>query len=888
MKLFLSRLIPIVMLATWAAPVSVLADDDDAKTPFRPDAFLEKAAVGPAGEGVWVVPTTQLVKPAGKTILVPGRPVAMALSPDGKLLAVKGSKELTLFDAQTREVRQSLAIKQGSGFCGVAWSADGSTVWLTTSKNRLLGASLKKGANYAWTNEIVLPGAFLRKDGSFRRYDQGVPLPVSPDKDSAPGGFAFDGEGKLAYVALSLNDSLGIVDLAAKKVIAEIPVGVAPYDVRLVGGKAYVTNWGGRRPQKGDLTGPTGGSAAVINPAGIASTGTVSVIDLASRKVVREIPVMLHPSAMALAPGGGRLYVANANSDTISVIDTARDEVTATWSAQPMPRLPLGSAPTALALSPDGQRLYTTLGGNNCVAVLETKGGTLEGLIPTGWYPGDLCLAGETLCVANTKGVGGRLRDLSVAEKKKAKGYTSHQQLGSVSFIDVPGAEQLQRYTVEVGANMRLPRLAAMMKAAPAERRIVPVPTRPGEVSAIKHVIYIIKENRTYDQVFGDMKKGKGDASLCQFGSQVTPNHHALAEEFVLLDNFYCNGVLSADGHQWTDEGMVTDYLEKSFGGFTRSYPYEGDDAMGFVASGFIWDHVLRAGLTFRDYGEMVTSKVAGRASWKTLYQDYQTGRHTVQVNVKTAVHGLEPYICPGFPGFPLTVPDVYRAQLFLKEFAQFEAKGEMPNFIIMLLPGDHTSGTRPGVPTPRAQVADNDLALGQIVEAVSKSRFWSETAIFAVEDDPQAGLDHIDGHRTVALCVSPYTRQGKVDSSHYSQTGMLRTIELILGVGPLTQLTMAANPMVNCFMDKADMTPYRCRPNNIPLDEMNPPLAALKGQQAEDARVSIALPLEEPDKCDEMTLNRILWHSVKGYDVPYPEIKTRLTTGVPSERDED
>ena len=875
------RLVSLLTLVTLGLLASCHISPEKMAREFKPQDYLVQAVVGPRGDGAYVVPTTQLVSPAGKTVLFPGRPVSVALSPDGRLLAVKNMNNLVFFDMNKQEIAQTLPFpeKMGASFCGIAWSSEGRVVWATTATNQLLGASRKENGLFQWDKKILLPGFKPREDGSYRRYDQGIPLDDPASKlASAPGGLALDPARGLAYVTLSLNNTLAVVDLAVGQVVEEIPVGIAPYDVRLVGAKAYVTNWGGRRPRQGDLTGLTAGSAAVITKAGIAATGTVSVIDLAARKAIREIEVELHPSGMALSPDGQRLYVANANSDSISVIDTTADAQTARWIAKPMKDLPLGSTPNALAVSPDGARLYAALGGNNCLAVIDTVSGAVTGLIPTGWYPGDLCLSPDgMLCIANTKGVGSRLRDLAPEEKAKVEGFNSHQHLGSVTFAAVPDDGKLKEYTFQAAANMRLPRMTGLLKMPQVAQRAVPVPTRPGERSVFKHVIYIIKENRTYDQVFGDLPQGDGDPALVHFGRKVTPNHHALAEEFVLLDNFYCNGVLSADGHQWTDEGLVTDYLEKSFGGFTRSYPYEGDDVMAFASSGFIWDQALRAGLTFRDYGEMVHARMTpDDATWQQIYHDFQTGERNVKIEATTPVRGLEPYIHPTYVGFPLTVPDVYRAQMFLKEFRQFEAKGELPNFIIMLLPADHTSGTVPGLPTPNASVADNDLALGQIVEAVSKSRFWPETAIFVVEDDPQAGLDHVDGHRTVALCVSPYTRRAHVEHTHYNQTSMLRTIELILGVGPLTQLTMAANPMAECFTAKPSLSPYTARPNNIPLDEMNPPLEALSGKRRHYAQQSLELPLDEVDQADEGVFNRIPWHAAKGYDVPYPTLKSK------------
>ena len=834
-----------------------------------PETFLDKVVVGPQDDGTYVVATTQRIAPAGDTILFPGRPVDLALSPDGSLLAVKNKNDVTFISMATREVRQTLRLpSDGNSFCGIAWSRDGRTLWNTATEHFLRGATQQPDGSFAWTVEIMLPGP-------------------GGGKNSSPGGLALDEDQGLAYVTLSRNNSLGIVNLSSGQVETEIPVGIAPYTVLPAGNKAYVSNWAGRRPSDSDTTGPTSGSRTVVDPeTGIVSTGTISVIDLSLRKTVKEIEVDLHPSEMALSPDGSRLYVANANSDTISVIDTASDTRVGTLGVKPMNELPFGSAPNALAHSLDGNTLFVANGANNAIAVIDLTTGKPAGFIPTGWYPGSVLLAGNTLCVANTKGVGGRFQKTNEGMKADMfgsgwTGYNSHDHMGSVTFVDIPDADTLEDYTVQVATDMRLPRMHEVMNLKQVAPRVTPVPTRPGEVSPIKHVLYIIKENRTYDQVFGDLPQGNGDPMLCQFGREVTPNHHALAETYVLLDNFYCNGVLSADGHQWTNEGYVTDYLEKSFGDFSRSYPYDGDDALAYASSGFIWDYVLRAGLTFRNYGEFVKAKIdPGDATWADIYSDYTNGTRNVSIRATTELHTLEPYLCPTFIGFPGKVQDVYRAQEFIDELKEFEAQGEWPNFTIMLLPNDHTVGTRPDYPTPRAAVADNDLALGRIVDAVSHSTFWPETAIFVVQDDPQAGLDHVDGRRTVALCISPYTKRGEVISTNYNQSSMLRTMELILGLPPMNQLDMAATPMDACFTETPDYTPYTHLPNSIPLDEMNPEKTALSGKQLHYAELSLQQPLDEIDMADEDTLNRIIWHSIKGYDTPYPVLARRGEIG--------
>jgi hypothetical protein len=329
---------------------------------------------------------------------------------------------------------------------------------------------------------------------------------------------------------------------------------------------------------------------------------------------------------------------------------------------------------------------------------------------------------------------------------------------------------------------------------------------------------------------------------------------------------------LSATGHEWVDAAYVTDYLEKAFGGFTRSYPVDGDDALAFASSGFLWDNARARKKTFRNYGEFTeTTYGPPNATWAQVYDDYRNGTRKVGIKVKANVQSLQPYTHPHYPGFPLRTPDVYRARLFLEDLKVWEKKGELPDLLYVFLPCNHTVGTRPGYPTPRAMVADNDLALGRIVEGVSRSRFWKDTCLFVVEDDPQFGFDHVDGHRTVALVISPYTRRKFVDHTCYNQTGMVKTIELLLGLPAMNQLDLSATPMRHCFREKPDLTPYTCRPSRVALDEMNPPLTGLKGRALYWARRSVELPLDKEDEADPDTLNRILWHATRGYDTPYP-----------------
>ena len=818
-----------------------------------PNDGLSTRTVGPQADGSILVPTNQLLRPEGFQILFPGRPVDLALSPDGNWLAVLNKNSLDLIRVSDRTIMQTLALNGGGSFNGLSFSADGDQIYVSQSRDKIYMAQKDQNNILNWAEPIQFPEAGIG----------GHPV---------PGGFSINAGGDRMYVPLSRSNTLAVVELADVS-ITEIPVGVSPYEVLLFSPKkAYVSNWGGRQPEEGDPSYTTSGSEIVIDPrTGIASSGTVSVIDLEAQKQIKSIEVGLHPGAMVLSPDRARLYVACANSDIISVIDTENDVLLDSISVRLAKDLPFGSAPNALAISPDGTQLYVANGTDNALCVIQLdKKNELAGFIPTGWYPGAVILDKDAtfLFVANTKGIGSRNM------RTDRPGYNTHDHLGSISIIALPDKARLQTMTQVVKENNSFEKMKKQLGLENKASRRVAVPQFPGQESHFKHVVYIIKENRTYDQVFGDMKQGNGDSSLLHFGWEVTPNHHALAEEFVLMDNYYCSGVLSADGHQWTDEAYVTDYIEKFFGGFPRSYPYDGGDPLAYAASGFIWDNVLNNGLSYRNYGEFVDAVIEPQnATFTDIYQDFLAGTNRISIRAKSNLPQMEPFTCPTFIGFPEKVPDVYRAAEFIKELKGFEKKDNFPNFIIMLLPNDHTSGTRPGLPTPRAAVADNDLALGRVVEALSHSKFWKETCIFVTEDDPQAGLDHVDGHRTVGLVISPYTKRGEVISTNYSQINMFRTIENILGLPPLNQFDLAAEPMVDCFTSRADFTPYVALPNRIPLDELNPELLSLSGDALYWAQKSLEQDLDELDRIDEDTFNRIIWHSVKGYDVPYPQL---------------
>ena len=843
--------------------------------------LYDQSHVGPLADGRVIVPTNQILSPAGRQVTVGGRPTDVTLSPDRKWLAVLNINEVQLVDVESEKILSQVAIRGGS-FKGIVFAPDGKRLYASTMKGGIAVLKVSQAGKLSATKPIELPAKRARKGDS-----------------SLPVGLAISADGKTLYAALNLINMLAEIDLASGEVKREIEVGNAPYDVVLVRNQAYVSNWAGRLPVGDMATGPSGVAPPVrVDPErNIANDGSVSVVDLKNGREIAQVVVGLHPSGMVVMPNGNHVVVANASSDTLSVIDTRTRKVVESITTRPAKRLPFGSAPNALAISADGRQLYASNGTNNSIAVVEfaPPHSKLLGCVPTGWYPAGLAFdtVRQALYVANIKGIGSRNRSWEGQRKINGNvvfGYNSHDKQGTLSFIKLSTDKELAEQTKIVLANNRLNEIEKAFAPVRANVLPRPVPERHGEPSVFKQVLYIIKENRTYDQVLGDVKKGEGDPSLCIFGQEVTPNHHKLVDEFVLLDNFNCSGVNSADGHQWTNEAYVTDYLEKSFGGFPRSYPYPGGDAMAYAPSGFLWDNVLAKKKSLRIYGEFTTAQMRWKDSkrrdsprWLDLYRDFVENKGQIAVIVTPGIKTIEPYLCPTAAGFTNAIPDVHRAAQFINELHGYEKKGELPNLLMMLLPNDHTSGTRPGLPTPNSAVADNDLALGRIIEAVSHSKFWKDTCIFVVEDDPQMGFDHIDGHRTVALVVSPYTRRKVVDSTNYNQTSMVRTIELILGLPPMNQIDASATPMTSCFTDRPDLTPYSAVPNLIPLDQLNPEMAEIKEARARHwAEESLKMNLDEVDKADENIFNRILWHAQRGRDDTYPD------WAVTAEADED
>jgi len=766
------------------------------------------------------MPTATVQLPNGWSLSPAGRQMELGGLPL-KLLPIPGSSQVLvasngytghfigLIDVAKAELVQRVPISEG--WMGMALSPDGGHVFVSGgSKDQILLFDFADG-KLTPAGEIALPG------GTF------------------PAGLHINKAGTRLYVTANLSNALLVVDLASKEVTATIGVGNKPYTCLVTADEAvaYVSDWGEE---------------------------DVAVIDLKTSVVRSKVKVQEKPNDLPLTPDEQRLFVANGNRNTVSVIDTKEARVVEQIDVGLVPNAPLGSTPNALAFAPDGRTLYVANADNNAVAVLDIgkPGHTVSrGFIPTGWYPTAVCVSsigdGAHIIVANGKGAASvpnnkAWLDSNLAGRKslgdtKNPSYIANLIEGTLSIIPLPDEKMLVSYSHQAQQN------SPFATAHPSANASFPL----GKECPIRHIIYIIKENRTYDQVFGDMAEGNGDPSSCLFPDEITPNHHALAREFVLLDHFFHDAEVSADGHHWVTSAYATDYVEKFW---PSMYAGRGqkvrldlhDDPVAYSAGGFIWDLCAKAGLTYRSYGEF--ARVRGAEPGK----------------VRPATPSLAGHHHPTYAGADAigVITDMKRFEIWSEEFQQFVQRGEVPRFQVLSLPNDHTVGTRPGKFTPRAMLADNDLALGRIVETVSHSPIWKSTAIFVVEDDAQNGSDHVDCHRTVGLVVSPYIRRHAVDGTMYSTSSMLKTMELILGLPPMTQYDAAATPMWTSFQATPDLAPYNARPNGVPLNETNT-------GRAFGAQRSIQMALEEADRAPEQELNEIVWKAMRGADSRMP-----------------
>jgi YVTN family beta-propeller protein len=787
------------------------------------------SVAGPKADGTGITSGGWYLTPAGAQLGLGNFPMSGSVSPDQKYLvaanAGAGTQSLQVVDIQQQKVIQTINYNSPEAlYIGLAFSPDGKKFYASAGGNNKIRVFTFNQGKLAEQSPILL------KDQAGTNF--------------YPAGISLSADGKSMYVANNLNYSASRIDLTTGQMVATVPVGKMPYAAMLSkdGSSLYVSNWG---------------------------EASVSVVDVKSLSIKKTISVGLHPNAIAENPVNGLIYVANSDSDEISIIDPQKQQVVQTISLAPYHGAPAGSQPDALTVSADGKTLYVANSLNNDIAVigLGEDGGNLqeakvEGLIPTAWYPTGVYLVqdGKQLMVLNAKGLG-------AGPNNQTHQWLGDMIKGTMSFIPVPNKEQLKSYSNQVNENNHVQEAKGNNSWITSENGNEFPISRSNDQnrSPIKHVIYVIKENQTYDHVLGDLGKGNGDPSLALYGKEVTPNHHKLANQFVTLDNFYADAEVSADGHNWTTAGKANDYVQKNwladYSGRNRDYDFDGGGGGSLLdespytrpKAGYIWDVAMRAGLSFRNYGEFAYryDPVAKKYLPNNPYTTDFRGNYD-----------------PLYPSWDLNISDMARYYEWEKEFKQFEKNGNLPQFETVYLPNDHTGGWKWG---PQQMVAQNDYALGKLVDKVSHSKYWKDTAIFVVEDDAQGGVDHVDAHRSVALAISPYTQIGKVDSTFYDTPSVLRTMELILGLKPMTQFDAAAIPMVNSFTSHPNFTPYAVEKTKYWVDTEGP--AGTAGGEAAAVNQPASYPAEmdfsRPDSIDRNKLNRENWKKIKGY---YPE----------------
>jgi len=881
-----------------------------------------------------LLPTNQWISPYGSRILDDNaRLVSSTISPDGVYMAALGwndfSGYLTIIDLKTGQIVQQTGLQtEASGASGTDYSvgpdgplfsSNGSALWVPQS-TYLLRFSFNEGASTPATETASIPlcGSPLSSDSCNPNFG-----PSNASGADLPAGMALSPDGSKLYVALNGSNALGVINTATNTLTQEIPVGNAPRQVALADGGtvAYVSNEGGRPAHTGECTNLSDGTPIVSNcSTGGASTGTVSVVNLTTGKEDKEIPVGLQPTA--LYQHGSALFVANSNDDSVSVIDENTNSVAQTVTTNPVPGATVGSYANAISM-PDPSTVLVSIGRDNAVAVYHYSGLNsplrYRGLIPTDWYPvqvePDSSLGAGDIVVTNDRGIGDRGPQATIDKgpyTSPATGYNTYDDTGTVTTFTMPSDAQLPGLTQTVFTDNDWEQIKPIEQG---DYDSVPtvIPAHLGGSSPIKHVVVIVRENRTYDQDLGDLGEGNGDPADAQFGAQVTPNGHALARRFGDLDNFYDEGTLSADGHNWIVQAEANDYVEKEFGAFYRSYPSQGGDALAYQRDGFLWNAAKRAGVSVQNFGEYIYnpySLPAGAPGWDTWYKEsqYLEGRRPgpapisdpcQYVRANSDIPSLEAITYKCFPNFQLSIPDQYRVDTWMPEFARQVQTGQMPALSFMWLMTDHTTGT--GVPDPVAQVADNDLAVGRVVDAISHSQFWKSTAIFVVEDDTQNGVDHVDGHRGPAFVISPYSNPG-VDDQYYTQLDMVKTIEQILGVKPMNQEDGAAEPMYAAFTDHPNFAPYNVQRNQIPLtlgapgypstltaadaahmtraerDDFHPQgivpadmRPVYRAWQAWLAVQGAKQRFDGPDRINTSELNRYDWYSAHDWSVAYP-----------------
>ena len=808
------------------------------------------------------------------------------LMPDAQTIVVEDRFGLAFFDAKTHRLIDRWSYRKEEKYQGSMSTFSGIKTLVHNDSTFIFWGAGGKGN----------PNSYLMQafwDGRHAKFIKAISFePIPPATIALPNEVVVRLEaGQLyAYVILNGNNQLVKVRVKDSKVMWAAPTGVAPFGLTLIQNKAYVTNWAGSVPNatsKLETAGIPWGSAYVDPRTGATAQGTISIVDISNGKPLKELAVGLHPNALISSPDKQFVYVANGNSDYISVINTQTETVSDSIFVGLFQQGVgyIGSTPNGLAIDGLGTTLYVANALDNaiCVVALGKKASSngkgqskINGYIPTEAYPSGIVLLQNELFVTNLEATGARIAQPvsqpSGNKKTSSSGqiaFNSHKQLASVSFIPIPNEAQLNAYTAKVRRLNHQFRLTLSEQLPRANILPKPVPERIGEPSVFKYVLYIIKENRTYDQVLGDVPQGKGMPSLCIFGDSVTPNQHQLAKDYMLMDNYYVSGKSSAEGHHWANAAMVTDYTQKSVRAWFRSYPHVLNDAMVYNKKGLIWNNALDHGKTVRMYGEAITCEFDTKTyDWVKLYQLREQGKTFPFRNTST-ISRVRPIMATSFPGGDnARVSDQMRADAFIKELQETAARpgGQLPNLMIMALPNDHTAGLNPAFPTPRSMVADNDLAVGRIVEAVMSSRFADSTVIFISEDDSQAGWDHVSAYRTTGFVISKYSRLQKTLSTNYNQTSMIRTMEQILGLPPMNVIDATALPMFDCFTNYPDLSfKYTALPNRIALNEMNPAPEKLRGDALRYTNQSIKYAFEQIDRGHDDLLNRILWFSVKG-----------------------
>ncbi|PSL32199.1 bifunctional YncE family protein/alkaline phosphatase family protein [Chitinophaga ginsengisoli] len=762
------------------------------------------------------LPNGWSLTPVGEHLQLGDLPLNIAVSSSKKYMAVTNNgqsvQSIQLIDVKSQQVTDAVVIPKS--WFGLKFSADGNNLYASGGNdNRILQYGVRQG-------KLLLKDSIILG-------------PKWPEKIS-PSGIEIDDSRKLLYVLTKENNSLYIIDLATKNIIKQLPLGGEGYNCLLSSDKKllYITCWG---------------------------CDKVLILDTKQQTFQREIKVGDNPNDLCMSKNGKYLYVANANDNAVSVIDLTKNAVIETLNTALYPNAPNGSTTNGLALSENGKTIYIANADNNCLSVFDvsTPGASKsKGFIPVGWYPTNVKVIGKKIYVANGKGFSSMANpfgpnpmrkkedvEYQAGDKNRPKEvqYIAGLFKGTMSIIPEPTAQQLTVYSQQVYKNTPYTKEKESITAGEAGN---PIPMKTGASSPIKYVFYVIKENRTYDQVLGDMKEGNGDSSLVLFGERITPNLHKLAREFVLLDNFYVDAEVSADGHNWSMAGYATDYLEKtwptSYGGRGGSYDAEGNRAIANAPKGFIWDHCKRAGISYRTYGEFAD-------------------------NSRPNIPVLKDHYCPYYTGWDMNTYDTTRFYQWRREFDSLLAIGQVPRFNTVRMGNDHTEGLRKGKRSPLAHVADNDLAVGLFIEYLSKSPIWQESAVFVVEDDAQNGADHVDAHRSTAYVAGGFVKQGYVDHTMYSTTSMLRTMELILGIPPMSQYDAAAMPMWNCFSADARHASFQSVPAQVDLKEKN---VAVNEWQ----RRSEHFDLSKEDNVPDLEFNTVLWSGLKGTPFPAPK----------------